>query len=123
MLRGWGRPACLLMAGVSAVKLAFGLVTFRHLREREHTPMRRTARLLAGPLLRPVLARIALALVGGTLLPLLACLAFSGPRSTPADFAILTVASFAMTLAAEFLERYLFFTAVIAPRMPGGVGA
>ena len=123
MLRGWGRPACLLMAGVSAVKLAFGLITFRHLRDRDHTPMRRTARLLIGPLLRPVLARIALALVGGTLLPLLACLASSGPRSTPAEFAILTVASFAMTLAAEFLERYLFFTAVIAPRMPGGVGA
>ena len=62
-------------------------------------------------------------MVGGTLLPLLAYFAFSGPNSSQADFTILMVASFVMTLAAELLERYLFFTAVIAPKMPGGLGA
>ena len=123
MLRGWGRPACLIMAVASAGKLAFGLLSLRHLRDRHHTPMRRTARLLVGPLIRPVVARISLAVVGGTLLPLLGYFAFSGPNSSRADFTILMVASFVMTLAAELLERYLFFTAVIAPKMPGGLGA
>jgi DMSO reductase anchor subunit len=123
VLRGWGPDACLVMAALSTTKLAFGVSVLRHLRDRHHTPGRRTARLLVGPLLGPVQARIALALVGGALLPLLARAAASRPESSLADFSVLIVASFVMTLAAELLERYLFFTAVVAPRMPGGLGA
>jgi DMSO reductase anchor subunit/NAD-dependent dihydropyrimidine dehydrogenase PreA subunit len=37
--------------------------------------------------------------------------------------AIYASLSFALTFATQMIERYFFFTAVIAPRMPGGVAA
>ena len=33
------------------------------------------------------------------------------------------LAAAALCFAGELLERYLFFTAVAAPRMPGGIGS
>ena len=127
LARGWGRTACAWLATLAGLKLLLGFAPLLHLRDRRHTPMRRTARLLGGPLLRPMIARTVLTLVGGILLPLLA-MAGVGHHATalpgsPADFAILVVAAFLMLLAGELVARYLFFTAVVAPRMPGGLGA
>ena len=36
---------------------------------------------------------------------------------------IFATISFALTFASQAIERYFFFTAVVAPRMPGGVAA
>ncbi|MGH7213458.1 MAG: DmsC/YnfH family molybdoenzyme membrane anchor subunit [Tepidisphaeraceae bacterium] len=112
---------CRILAAAMVLKLGYGLLTFLPLRDRHHTPMKRTARLLLGPLLQPLLARYALGLLGGVLLPLLTIVSLRSDR--PADCAVLIAASFLMTLAGEFIERYLFFTAVVAPKMPGGLGA
>lgn len=121
LLRGWGPAACAVVALASLLKIAFALLTFRHLRDPEHTPMKRTARLAAGPLLRPTVARLGLGFIGGVLLPLLLLAGIRGHMTDPIAIAVLTGAVFAMTLAAELLERYLFFTAVVAPKMPGGL--
>ena len=37
----------------------------------------------------------------------------------PATFVVVTLAITVLLLVGELLERYLFFTAVVAPKMPG----
>ncbi len=37
--------------------------------------------------------------------------------------AIATTIAFAMTMTSQVIERYFYFTAVVAPRMPGGIAA
>jgi Fe-S-cluster-containing dehydrogenase component/DMSO reductase anchor subunit len=120
-LRGWAQVACAVMAVVSLVKLSLGLLVVRHLWGHDSTPMARTARLLTGPLLRTTLARIGSGLIGGVMLPLLARAVLSGASANAADLVVLIGAAFTMTLVSELIERYLFFTAVVAYRMPGGL--
>jgi DMSO reductase anchor subunit len=76
-----------------------------------HSPARQTARLLAGPLREANQLRVVAALLGGILLPLLLAL---GELPAAASWAAL-----ALCLASELAERWLFFRAVDAPRMPG----
>ena len=142
LLETTGRAGFGLVAAISALKILLALFPLRHLRDgapddsasgfRQHTPMRRTARLAVGPLLRPVLGRFLLAAVGGILLPLLALAALPGAPNDEslgshaigkADLLVMAAALFALTLISELLERYLFFAAVVAPKMPGGLGA
>jgi DMSO reductase anchor subunit len=103
-----------MLASVSAAKLLFEAGALRHLADRRQTAARKTARLLIGPLSRITAARFLVGAFGGILLPLLAA----------ADSTIsllLSLAVFVLTLTGELLERYLFFAAVVAPRMPGVV--
>jgi DMSO reductase anchor subunit len=121
-LRLVGAASCTIIAGFSLLKIALALLTLRHLRDRQQTPMKRTARLAIGPLRLPVVARLVLAAIGGVALPLMASGTIArGNVTTP--LLIVVAVSFAMTLASELLERYLFFTAVVAPKMPGGLGS
>jgi len=113
-----GRLAAALAAAVVA-KLAFELRALRPLRDADPDdpappPAVKTARLLTGRL-RPVFgARAVAGLVGGVLLPFLITM-----NSAAAQLAWLAAA---LALAGELAERYLFFRAVVAPKMPG-VGA
>jgi len=67
-----------------------------------------SARLLRGPLRRAVLVRCGLGCLG-----LLALLTFPAPGS------VTYYVTLAVVLAGEMAERYLFFRAVDAPKMPG----
>ncbi len=68
-------------------------------------------------------ARFVAGFVGGIALPWL-LLSIGGQKTATGGFDLfiaLTAASmFAVTLAGEIAERYLFFAAVVPPRMPGG---
>ncbi len=77
----------------------------------EITPARNTALLLVGPLRSVNELRVACALLGGILLPLMLAL---GPA--PAGLGWVALAA---SLLGELLERSLFFRAVDAPKMPG----
>jgi hypothetical protein len=66
----------------------------------------------SGPLRRTFLARLTLGFLGGILLPLVSM----GYPSLP-----LAVAALVITLAAETLERLLYFQAVVRHRMPGNI--
>jgi hypothetical protein len=70
----------------------------------------KTARLLAGKLGLASRTRIASGLGGGVMMPLL----FLTTSAPWAAFAAL-----ALCFLGEWLERYLFFTAVVTRRMPG----
>lgn len=118
----WGKPLFTTLVTATLLKLVYEAAVFRHLRSRSHTPMRRSATLMIGELHQVTVARYLLGLFGGVAIPTL--LMASGPQavSTAALF-VGVVAIIIMTVVGELLERYLFFTAVIAPKMPGGLGA
>ncbi|MEM6911643.1 MAG: DmsC/YnfH family molybdoenzyme membrane anchor subunit [Verrucomicrobiota bacterium] len=75
-------------------------------------PEIRSARVLLGPLRRMGMARLSASLLGGILLPLLS-LALALPSLAWAGIFLVSVG--------EWLERYLFFSAVTPPRMNGVV--
>jgi len=106
-----------LMAGAAVGKLVFEHRIFRSLVDEEspgQSPLSKTARLLAGELGLAARGRVACALIGGVFLPTLYLLM---PTAAPAAGAL------ALCVGAELLERYLFFTAVVTQKMPGGFSA
>jgi formate dehydrogenase iron-sulfur subunit len=121
-----GRLLALLLIVVSVVKLAWERGVFRHLdgfaddedleRVDVWPPMMRTAMLMASrPLARKMRARFICGALGGVLLPL----GFLFGEGN----AVLAVVVLALCFIGEILERHLFFTAVVAPKMPGGIHA
>lgn len=91
------------LAAALGVKLLVEASFLLHLRDREATDLKRTALLLTGDLARPTTCRFVLGLLGIVL-----------------AFVWMPVALCAV-VAGELLERSLFFRAVSAPRMPGGL--
>jgi Fe-S-cluster-containing dehydrogenase component/DMSO reductase anchor subunit len=118
-----GPTFCQSLIMIALVKLAWEAEIFRHLLFRRNTPLRRSALLLSGELSNFTLARFALGLLGGVLMPamLLGQILPASGSSGQAQFILATGLLFAACLAGELLERYLFFAACAAPRMPGGI--
>jgi formate dehydrogenase iron-sulfur subunit len=108
----------LVLATVTTVKLTMELAGLRHLRDRQHTALKRTALLMTRELRPLTTLRVAAGLGGGVLLPLL----LVGGGHDRAWSLGLSVALFALSLAGELTERYLFFAASTTPKMPGGPG-
>jgi Fe-S-cluster-containing dehydrogenase component/DMSO reductase anchor subunit len=112
--------AARVLAIVSGVKLAWETSILLHLGDKQLGSLKRTASLLLGDLKGEAGARLALGVVGGVLAPLaVAHFADAGDR-TPVAL-ILAAIGAAAVVAAELLERALFFRAASPPRMPGGV--
>lgn len=102
---------------VSTVKLAYEGELLRHLRSRQHTIEKRMATVMLRDLRLATLARFALGIAGGIALPLIV-------NSTPLSAAVaapLLIVGLVLALAGELAERYLFFRAAPASRMPGGL--
>jgi formate dehydrogenase iron-sulfur subunit len=118
-----GPTLCRTLVLLSLLKLAWEAAIFRHLLFNRMTPLRRSAMLMAGELSSVTLARFALGLLGGVVMPALlmnqASLISGGAGQI--QFVILTGVLFAACLAGELLERYMFFAACAAPQMPGGI--
>jgi formate dehydrogenase iron-sulfur subunit len=115
------KTAFALLALVAVAKLVFENQIFVHLVEVEtpaQTPLNKTARLLAGELNGFVRARIAFGLLGGVVLPLIGLLQLAA-GTTPAT--ALAAVLLVLCVAGELIERYLFFTAVVTQKMPGGL--
>jgi DMSO reductase anchor subunit len=102
------------------VKLGIERRIFAHLVDEEavgQTPLNKTARLLANELNGFVRARIALGAIGGVVVPLIMLVQIES------EVTLLAIVSSVLCVAGEFLERYLFFTAVVTQKMPGGVAS
>lgn len=108
-----------LVAG-SVAKLLFEASLFTHLAKRRNSPLRRSARLLIGPLGSSTLARAATGVLGGIVMPLF-LLTRTEPEFGSLPSLISVAILFVASLSGELLERYQFFAAVSAPRMPGGL--
>jgi formate dehydrogenase iron-sulfur subunit len=118
-----GPTICSILMVVASAKLGWEAMLFRHLLSRAMTPLKRSASLMIRDLASPVVARFALGALGGVFAPALLFRQFSAgsPESGQLELMIATVLLFGASLAGELLERYLFFAAVAAPRMPGGI--
>lgn len=118
----YGRPLCAWLSLLGGIKLSFEASIFRHLMARQLTPLKRTAILMQGDLARVVMQRFACGILGCLVLPGLLLATSRGPATSavsPGFVAVAMVLSLGFTFVGEVLERYLFFTAVIAPKMPG----
>lgn len=105
------------LAAFMMMKLAFELTPLTHGNITEWTALKRTARLLQGPLRSPLLFRLTCGVFGGVVVPsLLATRVISAGVAT-------SVVLVATLLLGELAERYLFFTAVSPTQMPGGFSA
>jgi formate dehydrogenase iron-sulfur subunit len=108
----------LTLMAATAVKLGLEARMLRRLAESELISLQKTAFLLRGVLKRPAGLRRFLGLAGGLAMPSLAALA-AAPAPPGGAGAAATLALAAL-VAGELTERYLFFTAVVRPKMPGG---
>lgn len=105
------------LIAVSAVKLIYEGELLRHVRERQHTVEKRMATVMLRDLRLATLSRFALGIIGGIVLPLIV-------NSSPLDAGLavpLLISACVLSLAGELAERYLFFRAAPASRMPGGL--
>jgi Fe-S-cluster-containing dehydrogenase component/DMSO reductase anchor subunit len=122
VLRQRGQVLCHSLIGAAAAKLAYEAAIFRHLLLGRMTPLRRSALLLTRELANATLARFALGLLGGVLMPAMLLASLSTLSSSGLVQLVATTSLlFFACLAGELLERYLFFAACAAPRMPGGI--
>jgi DMSO reductase anchor subunit len=112
---GAPHPIGFALAAATLFKLAFELRALCPLfGADDHTPLApalKTARLLAGPLRREFILRVACGLLGGVALPVAIATGAAPARAAwPA---------LGLVILGELAERYLFFRAVVAPKMPG----
>jgi DMSO reductase anchor subunit len=103
---------------LSAAKLSFEARDWRVRRPSGSASLARAALLLRGDLRGPARVRMGLGLVGGVLLPYMAIVAFGFALWLFA--AGLGVLSLVISMAAEMLERSLFFRACARPKMAEG---
>ena len=108
-------PHFFALFGSLLFKLAVEARVLRPLDEDDDTPTAalKTAQMLLGPLHNAFSLRIATALIA---IPALALATATGQLPSSAGWLVLAV-----TLASELTERYLYFRAVVAPKMPGVV--
>ena len=112
-----------LLAAIAASKLAVEMKTLRHgdddvvddisarPGEFDRWSLAQTAGLLRGRFALLMRCRLACLIVGGLVLPLVSLISFSP---------IFAMSSLVLCFAGEIIERYVFFRAVVPPRMPGG---
>ncbi len=118
----YGAIACIAIASLTALKLATESSIFTSLASKTFTPLKRTALLMTGELGPTTLQRFAMGLAGGIVLPAVLAAPYllqSGQGHSPLFVASAVVLSAVLLLAGELLERYMFFAAVVAPKMPG----
>lgn len=108
------------LIAASLVKLSADVGVLRFLLNGHTSERKGTARLLTGELSELATARVLFGLIGGVVLPLVFLV-----RAPSPGFATLGVTAWIILFTAlgEFLERFLFFVAIVPPRMPGGIGA
>lgn len=114
------KPSSLLLSAIVAttlLKLAFEGKALMHASDRRATALKRMAVIMRGELKLVTTARFGLLIMGGLALPL-ALLENIPPASAITELTLLVLA---MLLSGELAERYLFFRAAPASRMPGAL--
>jgi DMSO reductase anchor subunit/ferredoxin len=106
---------CGIIIASTLAKLAVEISVLRHGTDGALTPLKKTALLITGRFQEVTMIRLACAVLGGVCVPTLLTM---NVISTPG---LLAAFAFALLLAGEIIERFLFFTTVVAPKMPGGV--
>jgi formate dehydrogenase iron-sulfur subunit len=122
IMEDYGTRLCGWLVVVAVAKLLYEASIFAHLFSRRLTPLKRTAMLETGELARWTSQRFLCGALGGIVLPGFLFLAPILDKQQSLSTQFVTVAmvlSLAISFLGEVFERYLFFSAVIAPKMPG----
>jgi formate dehydrogenase iron-sulfur subunit len=107
------------LAVAAGAKLLVEAALFRHLLSRRQSPLNRSARLLVGQLSSSTFARFGLGILGGIVMPMFVWLELEAAAARGIFLVISVSMLFIACLGGELLERYQFFAACSAPRMPG----
>jgi len=121
LIQQQGIPLTQAIIVIAAMKLSFELSIFRHLASIRNTPMKRSSRLMAGPLSNITFPRFASGFLGGIVLPAMVLSQLHSGQQNEFVLVIMVSMIFVSSVVGELLERYLFFAAVATARMPGGV--
>ncbi len=121
LIQQQGIPLTQAIIVIAAMKLGFELSIFRHLTSIRNSPMKRSARLMAGPLSNITFPRFACGFLGGIVLPAMVLSQLHSEQQNEFVLVIMVSMIFVSSVVGELLERYLFFAAVATDRMPGGV--
>jgi formate dehydrogenase iron-sulfur subunit len=108
-------PLLWLVIAAAVIKLAAEASTLAYASTRRNSVLKRMALVMRGELKQVTAARFVCGVIGGLLLPYLVSNIALGESATRA----LAVATLVILLGGELLERYLFFRAAPASRMPG----
>ncbi|MCG8451523.1 MAG: dimethyl sulfoxide reductase anchor subunit, partial [Pirellulales bacterium] len=123
IMHSYGQSLCRWLMMAVAAKLALESSVLARLKGRRFTPLKRTALLLTGELSMTNLLRYFFGFMGGLLLPLV--LLSEKATDSGADgyqplfMGLVVLLMGGLLLIGEMLERYLFFAASVAPKMPG----
>ena len=111
-------PIAFVLIAATCLKLWFESRATLDADESTHRSLWKTNLLLRGWLKRPAGLRRFLGLAGGVMMPMFAAVgAISGDPGAAIAASVLALTA---TLCGELTERYLFFTAVVKMKMPGG---
>lgn len=117
-----GLPLVQALVVAAVGKLIIETAFLRHLASRRQSSLKRSARLIVGPLSGSTFARFACGLLGGIIMPAFLLSELLTEDSRDLLLTISVAMLFVACLVGELLERYQFFAACSAPRMPGSVG-
>ena len=126
LMHSVGRDLCLTIVAASLAKIGVEACIFAHLHDKKHTPLKRTAMLMAGELALTTMKRFFFGMIGGVLLPLVLVgepVIAGAEGFDPAFVLALAALACLVSLLGELYERYEFFAAVVAPKMPGGLAS
>jgi Fe-S-cluster-containing dehydrogenase component/DMSO reductase anchor subunit len=118
-----GRSLCRAVILLASCKLLWEAAILRHLLLRRMTPLKQSALMMMGELSSLSLARFALGVLGGIVMPAMLLLSIKSTSGSPnfSQFVVITGMLFVACLTGEFLERVLFFSTCATPRMPGAI--
>ncbi len=105
---------------VWSIKLVYELSLLTHLFHHRTSSLKRSALLLIGPLASTSFFRVATGVLGGIVMPMFLLAREHNTFTKDMPAMIMVCLAFLGCLAGELAERYQFFAAVSAPRMPGG---
>ena len=112
-----GRALFWLVSAVTVVKVGYDVGVVRNYRDPRQSILKRIAIVMLGDLRTATKLRFGLAISGGVIVPLLlAATGWKGRTAAPATTMMLVLLT-----AGELCERYLFFRAAPASRMPGAI--
>ena len=109
---------CKCIFAVSLFKLTWEGSIFLKLKNPDEGLLHRSAILMTRDLKNQTILRFFAGVVGGIIIPLLMIFI---PATNFQSYLILSLSIFTLTVIGELGERYLYFTAVVRNKMPGGV--
>lgn len=118
VVEGFGKMFCWIILAASAFKLILEATTFLHLNDSQLSSLKKTALLMVRTFRGVTLGRFFCGFLGGILFPLVFWVLY--PDLDSVGMLCLAALIFGLSLTGEFLERYLFFRAVVSLKMPGG---